>query len=270
LRFLLLLAGIIKLALTRKVVRILFCLLIVLAAKVNPGFAQYKIMGTVYDSSRNYPLELVSVMSTSGKGTVTNSAGQYQIEVGEKDSIWFSYLNKPTVKFPVLKILTPFTFDIALQVNVPELREVRIKPRNYKEDSARNREEYAKVFNYQKPGLHAVTPSYGQAAGFDLNEIINVFRFRRNRNMVSFQQRLLMQEQEKFIDHRFSKALVRRLTGLDGNELDSFMIVYRPPYFFVVGTGDYDFQKYIKDSYERFRRGLPPAPILRDDESEEN
>lgn len=257
-------------SLTRKAFQILICTLIVLAGKVNSGFAQYKIMGTVYDSSRNYPLELVSVMTTSGKGTVTNSAGQYTIEVGEKDSIWFSYLNKPTVKFPVLKILTPFSFDIALQVNVPELREVRVKPRNYKEDSARNREDYARIFNYKKPGLHAVSPSYGQAAGFDINEIINAFRFRRNRNLAAFQKRLLIQEQEKFIDHRFSKALVRRLTALDGNELDSFMTVFRPPYFFVVGTGDYDFQKYIKDSYERFRRGLPPAPILREEEVEDN
>lgn len=254
----------------RNAFQILFFILITLAGKVSTGFAQYRIMGTVYDSTRNYPLELVTVMSTAGNGTVTNSEGHYQIDVGEKDSIWFSYLNKPTVKFPVLKILTPFSFDISLQVNVPELREVKVMPRNYREDSARNREDYAKIFNYQKPGLHTVTPSYGQAAGFDINEIINAFRFRRNRNMAAFQQRLLAQERDKFIDHRFSKALVRRLTGLDGDALDSFMIIFRPSYFFTLGTGDYDFQKYIKDSYERYRRGLAPAPFMRQEEDEEN
>src|SRR5690606_3700745 len=115
--------------------------------------AQYKIRGTVYDSSRNYPLELVTVMSTAGHGTMTNNFGEYEIEVSEKDSIWFSYLNKPTMKFPVLKILNPAGFDISLQVSVPELKEVKIRPRDYKLDSIRNREEYAKVFNYKKPGL---------------------------------------------------------------------------------------------------------------------
>ena len=56
----------------------------------------YKIKGTVYDSNRNFPMEAVSVLTSSGRGTITNSDGQYEIEVAEKDSIWFSYLNKPT------------------------------------------------------------------------------------------------------------------------------------------------------------------------------
>ena len=76
----------------------------------------------MYDSTRNYPLELVSVLTTSGRGTITNKDGQYEVEVGEKDSIWFSYLNKPTIKFPVLKIANPFGFDISLKVSVPELK----------------------------------------------------------------------------------------------------------------------------------------------------
>jgi hypothetical protein len=190
--------------------------------------------------------------------------------VTENDSIWFSYLNKPTIKFPVQKILTPFAFDISLQVSVPELKEVRIMPRNYRQDSLQNREDYAKIFNYRKPGLRTVTPQsqYGAAVGFDINEIINAFRFKRNRSMLSFQRRLVAQEQEKYVDHRFSKALVRRLTGADGQELENFMLVYRPPYFFVVAAGDYDFQKYIKDSYERFKKGLPPLQILEEEESE--
>ena len=86
--------------------------------------------------------------------------------------------------------------------------------------------------------------------------------------MRSFQERLVLQEQEKYVDHRFNKGLVRRLTSLTGNELDSFMLVYRPPYFFAVISNDYDFQKYIKDSYERFQKGLPPDLIWREEEFE--
>ncbi|HEX7844658.1 MAG TPA: hypothetical protein VF476_02590 [Chitinophagaceae bacterium] len=224
----------------------------------NSSQAQYKIRGTVYDSSRNYPLEAVSVLSTSGRGTSTNSEGFYEIEVGEKDSIWFSYLGKPTMKFPVLKIVNHHEFDIALLVNVPVLKEVKVRPRNYKMDSIQNRQDYAKIFDYKKPGLKTVTPQYGAGMGFDLNEIINVFRFRRNRSMQAFQDRLLKEEQEKFIDHRFNKALVRRLTMLTGNELDSFMRVYRPSYEFTQTAMDYDFQLYIKIAHNRFKRGLAP------------
>ncbi len=247
-------------------VQISFFFLLFLVTRSAPVLAQYKIRGTVYDSTRTYPVELVMVLSTSGKGTITNSHGQYEIEVGEKDSIWFSYLNKPTIKFPVLKIVTPFSFDISLQVNVPVLKEIKIRQRNYKQDSILNREEYAKVFNFRKPGLIVVTPQYGQAAGFDLDEIINVFRFRRNKSMLSFQRRLLAQEQDKFIDHRFNKGLVRRLTSFPDNLLDSFMIIYRPSYHFTIITGDYDFQKYIKDSAERFKKGLPPESMWIEEE----
>ncbi len=74
--------------------------------------------------------------------------------------------------------------------------------------------------------------------------------------MLSFQQRLLLEEEEKFIDHRFNKALVRRLTLLDGTELDNFMQLYRPSYSFTKFAGDYEFQLYIRNAYSRFKRGL--------------
>jgi len=220
----------------------------------------------VYDSSRNFPMEAVSVLSSSGRGTITNSDGQYEIDVQEKDSIWFSYLNKPTVKFPVLKIANPFAFDISLQVTMQVMKEVKVQPRNYKLDSMRNREEYAKIFNYQKPKLRpSVTPG---GVGFDLQEIINMFRFRRNRSIEAFQQRLLEEEREKAVSHRFNKALVRRLTLLDGNVLDSFMLVFRPSYTFTMTSTDYEFQQYIKTALYRFKRGLHPQNMLKEEEEE--
>jgi len=222
----------------------------------------------VYDSSRNNPLQSVSVLSTSGAGAVTNADGVYEIMVSEADSIWFSYLNKPTMKFPIAKIANTLQFDISLQVNVPTLKEVKIKLKNYKFDSTQNRIDYANIFNYQKPGLKTTTPQYGAAAGFDVNEIINMFRFKRNRSMASFQKRLLLEEQDKFIDYRFSKALVRRLTLLNGNELDSFMRVFRPSFMFTKFAGDYDFQLFIKESFDRYKKGLRPIPFLKDEEEE--
>jgi plasmid maintenance system killer protein len=241
---------------------------VLLLAKSSTNAQTYKIRGLVYDSSRIYPMAAVSVLSTSGRGTVTNSEGYYEIEVIETDSIWFSYLNKPTVKFPVLKIANPMEFDISLHVNVPTLKEVKIRPKNYRLDSIQNRVDYAKIFNYQKPKLKPTLSNYGAGVGFDLDEIINMFRFRRNKSMASFQKRLMEQERDKSVDHRFSKALVRRLTLLDGNALDSFMRVFRPSYLFTQLAGDYDFQKYIKDASERFKRGLPPLPFLKQEEEE--
>jgi hypothetical protein len=87
--------------------------------------------------------------------------------------------------------------------------------------------------------------------------------------MLAFQNRLFQEERDKFIDHRFSKALVIRLTKLSGNELDSFMRLYRPSYPFTLLTSDYDFQKFIKDSFTRYKLGLPPLSPYRQAEPEE-
>ena len=216
---------------------------------VQQANAQYKVKGTVYDSSHIFPLESVSVLATNGSGTATNANGNYVIDVGENDSIWFSYLGKPTVKFPVAKMPDVMQFDIALQVNITVLKEVTIRLPDYKEDSLRNRENYKKVFDFRKPNLGTMTSIGPSGAGVDINELIRSFQFRKNRNMQKFQERLLDQERDKFIDHRFNKALVRRLTNLSGEELDKFMTMHRPAYEFTLYSSDYDFQLYIKEAY---------------------
>ena len=68
----------------------------------------------------------------------------------------------------------------------------------------------------------------------------------------------MQQERDKFIDHRFSRGLVIRLTKLTAPELDSFMLLYRPSYAFTQLAVDYDFQLYIKKAFERFQKGLRP------------
>jgi hypothetical protein len=215
--------------------------------------AQYKVQGTIYDSSRTYPLEAVTVMSTGGKVTTTNTAGFYIIEVSAKDSIWFSYLGKPTIKYPVAKMQNTAQFDLALRVPVGVLKEVIVKQRNYREDSLQNRQDYAKVFDFRRPNLESMTSIGPNGAGIDMNELIRLFQFRKNKSTMRFQQRLLLQEQEKFVDHRFSKALVRRLTGLEGEVLITFMNQYRPSYEFTALSSDYDFQLYIKEAYNKFK-----------------
>lgn len=185
---------------------------------------------------------------------MTDSMGRYQIDVGEKDSIWFSYLGKPTPKYAVLKIPDISQFNIALQLKTDVMAEIKIKTRSYREDSIQNRKDYAKIFDFHRPNIASMTTIGPTGAGIDLDELIRVFQFRKNRQTEKFKERLEEQEREKFIDHRFSKLLVKRLTGLDGNDLDAFMIRYRPSYAFALVTSEYDFQLYIKKCYALFRQ----------------
>ena len=215
--------------------------------------AQYKVKGTVYDSSRIYPIESVTVLSTSGRGTMTDSLGRYQLEVGEKDSIWFSFLGKPTPKYAVLKIADISQFDIALRLKTDVMQEIKVRSRIYKEDSLQNRKDYAKAFNFKRPNFESMTSVNAMGAGIDIQELIRLFQFRKNKSMEKFRERLLEQEREKFVDYKFNKGLVKRLTGLDGEPLIQFMLKYRPSYEFALLSSEYDFQYYIKKAGEEFR-----------------
>lgn len=228
---------------------VVFLFLIGLLSISTESPCQVIVRGKVYDMSQIRTLEAVSVMSTSGNGTMTDASGNYLIHVNENDSIWFSYLNKQTPKYPVKSIANLNSFEISLHVNYVTLKEVRFTPPNYRQDSIQNRLDYAKVFNFKKPSIGTAMSVGPVGAGLDLDEFINMFRFRRNRRMLSFQERLLQEEADNFIDHRFNRALVKRITQLTGSELDSFMVRYRPSLELTEATTDYEFQWYIKNSF---------------------
>lgn len=231
----------------------LVALMLLIAA--YPCVAQIRVSGKVYDISKYRPLEAVSVLTSSGSGTVSDSLGRYSIIVRDNDSIWFSYLNRPTPKYPVKSIMNPQNFEISLHVNSTELKEVKIMPRNYRMDSLQNRQDYAKAFNFQKPGIgSSIDMSPGGGVGLDINELIHMFQFRRNKRMLAFQNRLLQEETDRYIDHRFSRALIIKLTGLRGEPLNNFMKIYRPTVEFVETSTDYEFQDYIKKCFSHYQR----------------
>jgi hypothetical protein len=233
---------------------LLLPLLLLTIIGISETHAQVKVSGRVYDVSKFRPLEAVSVLTSRGYGTASDSLGHYSIIVSENDSIWFSYLNKPTPKFAVKAIGNKENFDVSLHVTASDLKEVKITPPNYRFDSLQNRLDNAKIFNFQKPGIGSSLDMTTGGVGLDLDEFINMFKFRRNKRMMAFQKQLLQEEEDKYIDHRFSRALVIKLTQLHGEQLDTFMKVYRPTVEFVATATDYEFQDYIKKCFSHYQR----------------
>ena len=200
--------------------------------------------------------------------TSTDSMGRYSIQVKAGDSIFFVYKNKPTQPFGVNTIANPAQFDISLHLNIESkysvLKEVIVYSKTHQEDSIENRQTYANVFRYEKPGLStSITP--GGGAGADVNELINIFRFRRNKRLKAFQQRLELEEQEKYISYRFNKISVARITGLSGSALDSFLVWYRPDYDFMLASTEIEFNQYILNASYQFRKIMPLGEAKKED-----
>jgi hypothetical protein len=127
-------------------------------------------------------------------------------------------------------------------------------------DSLKNRQDYARIFDFKKPGFAITSPGSGLGAGVDLDELINVFRVQRTRRILAFQRRLVEEEQDKFVDHRFSRYIVKKVTHLNNEGLDTFMIRYRPSYEFCKRATDYDFLDYIKLAYQQYKKDRKDTP----------
>jgi len=179
--------------------------------------------------------------------------------VNDNDSLTFYFHDKPTLKFSISSVTDPNHFDIALRITVKgkysTLKEVIVRTRSYRLDSMENRLAYKDVFDYHRPGLASAVVD--GVAGGDLDEIINMFRFKRNKRLRKFQERLEGQEKEKYIDYRFNKNLIRRITQLQGALLDTFMVRYRPPYEFLLMAGELQFNQYVLESLYEYKANLP-------------
>jgi hypothetical protein len=238
--------------------KFLYCYLFLLLAGVTN--AQTILQGNVYDITKRAPLEAVAVLTTRGTGTLTDSLGRYHLEIRDTDSVYFSYLGKNTPKYPVKTIANIYQFDISIQVDANMLPPVQVRTRNYRIDSLQNRNDYAKYFNYRKPGLRVTSTSPNVAAaggltvGFDLAEIINIFRFRRNRNLLYLQRRLIREEQDKYVDHRFSRRHVLEITGIKAPEADTFLRIYRLPYEILQVMNDIELGYYTKQAFEHYQQ----------------
>ena len=241
--------------------RVLYFFIVLFSASPFYVPAQQVILhGTVYDYYNRRPVEAVSVITSSGYGTITDSLGKYSIRLNTKDSVWFSYFGKNTHKYPADTITNTDNFDIGLHIDVPWLPGVTVRNRSYSQDSAQNRQDYAKIFNYKKPGLSLVQNSPNNyvpgsvTVGLDLDELINVFRFRRNRRMAAFQKRLLEDERDRYISHRFSKKLVKQLTKLQSPELESFMTYYKPTYEILQEMNELELGYYVEQCYKHYQQ----------------
>jgi hypothetical protein len=234
---------------------------------VQNGVAQFTVSGTVYDSSKVNLVEGVLVQNLSGAKTFTDSLGKYSLQVAENDSLFFTYRNKSTPKYAVSTIPDINHFDIKIHLKVKgkytTLSEVIVQSKSYRQDSIENRERYAKAFNF-RPGHVGSSVSPTGGVGLDINDLINLFRFRRNKQLKAFRNRLEREEKERYVNYKFNKTLVSRITNLKKPDLDTFMIRYRPDYEFIQLCDELTLNQYIINAWYHYKMEMlkPRLPNL--------
>jgi hypothetical protein len=101
--------------------------------------------------------------------------------------------------------------------------------------------------------LHS-TYTPGSPPGLDIDELINIFRFRRNKMNLVFQKRLIEEEQDKYVNYKFNNTLIKRVTGLSGVLLDKYKLLYTPSYEFLIIATELEFYEYILNTASQFKK----------------
>lgn len=245
----------------------LFFITICLFGYVQSGHAQKilnNIKGFVYGDNYRNPINDVVVHAQSGAITISQKDGSFLIPVkGIQDSIWFSYNGKNTLKYSIDTIKHPDNFEVRIYLpNYTNTKgyipTVSVYSRNYQKDSLSLRNDYANIFNRKKPwdavgdGV-AITPT---GIGVDLDAVINLFRFGYNKRQYIYQQFALSIEQDRYIDHRFTKEKVEQLTGLQDSSRDDFMKKYRPDYNSLLLMNEIELGRYIQLSFINYQKQI--------------
>lgn len=238
-----------------KICYIIFALCLSISVK-----GQDKIDGIVFDKDTKQRVARVMISNlTSGIILYNNTRGEFSFIVKEGDKLIFqkeNYFND-TLIYKGEKVMVVNMKRSAIYIDP-----VTIVARKTPDEILNQRKiDYNKAYKLADPGSLL---SVGQnGAGLSIDAVYNYFskEGRNARRLTKYFQR---EYEDNIIDLRFSKELIRNVTGLEGEPLDNFMVRYRPTYTFVMQANHYDMVNYIKSKYEYFKHVpyLKPLPDL--------
>jgi hypothetical protein len=235
---------------------------------VLPGINAFgqKVSGLVLDKTNKKPV-VNALIQAKNSATRTNSLGQFEIDIAYPgDSLKITAIGYKTIVVSADK--TGIFLTIQLEPKVTQLNEVTIHgTRDFKQDSLANRDAFAKQFNYKAPTvMDAFTGNSDRQPGelISINPLILIAALtKKSSPEYILQQKLLSDEHEHYIDERFNKGIVSRVTILKGDTLSEFLTRYRPTFVFTQKATVYDMEIYIKACFKKFKKeGFPVSKPL--------
>lgn len=224
--------------------------------------------GTIKDKYSGSFLKGVSIKVAS-RITYSDGYGKFTLSnINLGDTITFHSIGYREVKHIVYNT-NHDNLVIYMEQTTILLDEVKVNAfRNYKADSLKFREEFAKAFNYSKPKFkdifiaknyssnvprpyYQANNSTASLISIDVLSVISLLG--KNQTPQSkLQQKLIKEEEERYLDNTFSKRMIQNLTGLEGDSLQIFMQLYRPNIDTAKNMSEYEIIMYIKNSYREY------------------
>jgi len=210
------------------------------------------IRGIVVESGSSKRLSGVTVTNkTTQRTAISNNLGTFEIYVTVGDSLTASSVGYESVSTEI-KTLSDILLD--MKVGTIQLETVTVD-RMSKEAELRDAMQ-----GYRKQGVYY--NGKPPALAYIFNPVTSLYELfgRSPRNARRFENYMGRELEATEVDRKFSKALVQQLTGLEGEDLNNFMVWYRPSFEKVQHWQEYDATAYIMQSFKAFERDGRPAP----------
>src|SRR5690606_15446621 len=234
---------------------IVSCVILLLTG-VPGAYAQQAsgVSGIVVEKGGSARLSDVNVTNLRTKKRVqTNTFGVFIIEASVGDS-----LSLTKTGYGPVKTILQTTEDILVEMQPGLTIETVVVSRMSKEAEMRDM-----LDDYRKKGVYnGGKNTVGTYLGSPATALYNLFG-RDAKNAKRFAKLMDRALEESKVDRIFNKSSVGALTDVEGDELQSFMDLYRPSYSMVEHWGQYDFMNYVKTSLEAWtNNGRPRSSRL--------
>jgi hypothetical protein len=218
-----------------------------------PGFAQRFLTGKVLKRGSKEFLVSVSIENkTQRRHDLSDERGTFRIRSAQGDVLIFTHVGYQPDTIIVDTSMLAADYPEYMEPRAQMLRAVEVGSlSNYQLDSMARREEYNWVYDHGTPPRLERKRS-GDGVGVNLNIFRNASREDQDREKLK--KRLMREEEEHYIDFRYSREYVARLTRLRGDSLQQFMMHFRPTYEYCRKAANVDILVYVNDSFKKFMK----------------
>jgi len=235
------------------------CTLILFLSLPILALSQEFVSGKIYDTTGEIITAAVTVQNVSqNKYTISNLEGSYKIQAKEGDLLQFtssSYLRDSAI---VTHFMLNAGYDVSLRERITTLKSITVKGLSSFQLDSLNRHEGYDPFKKNK----TITLDKGNYErprdGVGIVFTPHLFLTTKEKQQKELNKRLGDEDKEAYIDYKFSKEFVTKLTHLKNDSLDIFIKRYRPSYQFCRSANLQDMLIYVNDSYKKFMKKETP------------
>ncbi|HVU58220.1 MAG TPA: hypothetical protein VHD83_24335 [Puia sp.] len=226
-----------------------------------PGFGQRFLTGKVLKADSKEFLVSVSIENkTQRRHELSDERGTYRIQSMPGDLLIFTHVGYWADTLVVDSSMLSGDYAIYMDLKPQTLRAVQVGSlSNYQLDSMARREEYAWVYDHTTPP-RIERKRTGDGVGINLDLFRNASKEDKDREKLK--KRIMREEEEYYVDFRYAREYVSRLTKLKGDSLQQFMMHYRPSYDFCRKAANVDILVFVNDSFKKFMKREDPSSAV--------